>query len=99
VAVGRRIYGPERDTVGVNDRGAFEAMFAPSIGFLPTLSAHVLVAEDEDCHAERRELEHLLEERFDVHHTALQVDHATPGVIPLDTPHVRSATHPGDRGW
>jgi hypothetical protein len=28
-------------------------------------------------------LEHLLEERFDVHHTTLQVDHATPEVIEL----------------
>jgi cobalt-zinc-cadmium efflux system protein len=49
----------------------------------PALSAHVLVAEDEDCHAERRELEHLLEERFDLHHTTLQVDHGTPEVIEL----------------
>jgi cobalt-zinc-cadmium efflux system protein len=49
----------------------------------PALSAHVLVAEDEDCHAERRGLEHLLEESFDVHHTTLQVDHATPEVIEL----------------
>jgi cobalt-zinc-cadmium efflux system protein len=49
----------------------------------PALSAHVLVAEDEDCHAERRELEHLLEERFDLHHTTLQVDHVTPEVIEL----------------
>jgi cobalt-zinc-cadmium efflux system protein len=52
-------------------------------GDRPALSAHVLVAEDEDCHAERRGLEHLLEERFDVHHTTLQVDHATPEVIEL----------------
>jgi cobalt-zinc-cadmium efflux system protein len=49
----------------------------------PVLSAHVLVAEDEDCHAERRELEHLLEERFDLHHTTLQVDPVTPEVIEL----------------
>jgi cobalt-zinc-cadmium efflux system protein len=47
------------------------------------LSAHVLVEEDEDCHAERRELERLLAERFDIHHTTLQVDHATPEVIEL----------------
>jgi cobalt-zinc-cadmium efflux system protein len=52
-------------------------------GDRPALSAHVLVAEDEDYHAERRGLEHLLEERFDVHHTTLQVDHATPEVIEL----------------
>lgn len=47
------------------------------------LSAHVLVEPQRDCHAERRELEHILEERFDVHHTTLQVDHATPEVIRL----------------
>jgi cobalt-zinc-cadmium efflux system protein len=49
----------------------------------PALSAHVLVEEDEDCHAERRELEKLLEERFHLHHATLQVDHATPEVIEL----------------
>ena len=39
------------------------------------LAAHVLVAPGDDCHARRRELEHLLDERFDIHHTTLQVDH------------------------
>lgn len=43
---------------------------------LPALSAHVLVERDGDCRARRRELEQLLEERFDIHHTTLQVDHA-----------------------
>jgi cobalt-zinc-cadmium efflux system protein len=42
---------------------------------LPALSAHVLVPPGEDCHAVRRELEHLLESRFDIVHTTLQVDH------------------------
>jgi cobalt-zinc-cadmium efflux system protein len=42
----------------------------------PALSAHVLVEPDADCHGIRRELEHLLEERFGVDHTTLQVDHA-----------------------
>jgi cobalt-zinc-cadmium efflux system protein len=42
----------------------------------PSLSAHVLVAQGDDCHAVRRELEHMLEARFDIHHTTLQVDHA-----------------------
>ncbi|BBL79068.1 Cadmium, cobalt and zinc/H(+)-K(+) antiporter [Rubrobacter xylanophilus DSM 9941] len=41
---------------------------------LPALSAHVLVERDGDCRARRRELEQLLEERFDIHHTTLQVD-------------------------
>ncbi len=41
----------------------------------PALSAHVLVAPGDDCHGRRRELEHLLAERFGVTHTTLQVDH------------------------
>jgi cobalt-zinc-cadmium efflux system protein len=42
----------------------------------PALSAHVLVGADEDCHGRRRELEALLEDRFGIAHTTLQVDHA-----------------------
>jgi cobalt-zinc-cadmium efflux system protein len=42
----------------------------------PALAAHVLVEQDADCHALRRELERLLTERFGVDHTTLQVDHA-----------------------
>jgi cobalt-zinc-cadmium efflux system protein len=45
----------------------------------PALAAHVLVAPEDDCHAVRRELEHLLDDRFDIHHTTLQVEHATAG--------------------
>jgi cobalt-zinc-cadmium efflux system protein len=43
---------------------------------LPALSAHVLVHPGDDCHGIRRELEHLLDERFGITHTTLQVDHA-----------------------
>ena len=43
---------------------------------MPALSAHVLVAPGEDCHAVRRDLERSLHERFDVDHTTLQLDHA-----------------------
>jgi len=39
------------------------------------LSAHVVVRADDDCHELRRSLENLLEERFHIHHTTLQVDH------------------------
>jgi cobalt-zinc-cadmium efflux system protein len=46
-----------------------------SSGF-PSLSAHVLVDQGDDCHAIRRELEQLLDERFHIEHTTLQVDHA-----------------------
>ena len=42
---------------------------------LPSLSAHVLVPPGDDCHGIRRELETLLDERFGITHTTLQVDH------------------------
>ena len=45
----------------------------------PSLSAHVLVARDSDCHAKRRELERVLADRFGLSHTTLQVDHADAG--------------------
>jgi cobalt-zinc-cadmium efflux system protein len=48
-----------------------------SSGF-PALTAHVLVSPDCDCHATRRRLAELLEERFGVGHTTLQVDHQHP---------------------
>jgi len=41
----------------------------------PALAAHVLVAEDEDCHARRRDLESILKKKFGITHTTLQVDH------------------------
>jgi cobalt-zinc-cadmium efflux system protein len=41
----------------------------------PALSAHVLVRPGDDCHAVRRDLEHLLDGRFSIAHTTLQVDH------------------------
>ena len=56
-----------------------------SSGF-PSLSAHVLVARDEDCHRIRRELEELLHERFGLEHTTLQVEHTSDrllGISPL----------------
>jgi cobalt-zinc-cadmium efflux system protein len=48
-----------------------------SSGF-PALTAHVLVSPDCDCHATRRRLADLLQERFGIAHTTLQVDHAQP---------------------
>ncbi len=41
----------------------------------PALSAHVLVRPGDDCHAIRRDLEHLLADRYAIEHTTLQVDH------------------------
>jgi cobalt-zinc-cadmium efflux system protein len=46
-----------------------------SSGF-PALTAHVLVSVDCDCHATRRRLADMLDERFGIGHTTLQVDHA-----------------------
>jgi cobalt-zinc-cadmium efflux system protein len=53
----------------------------------PALAAHVLVAPGVDCHDARRRLQHLLEERFDLHHTTLQVDHLARRSqdVPLDS--------------
>ncbi|MBV8990815.1 MAG: cation transporter [Solirubrobacterales bacterium] len=49
----------------------------------PALSAHVVVRADADCHDLRRGLERMLDERFHLHHTTLQVDHETPLQPPL----------------
>ncbi len=50
---------------------------------LPSLSAHVVVPRDVDCHAARRELEALLRDRFGIEHTTLQVDHEQ-GLLALE---------------
>jgi len=42
------------------------------------LSAHVVVRAGDNCHEVRRSLQELLEERFHIHHTTLQVDHEPP---------------------
>ncbi len=53
----------------------------------PTLSAHVLVGPEADCHGIRLELEALLNDQFGIGHTTLQVDH-TVDRSPL---HIRNA--------
>ncbi len=49
----------------------------------PALSAHVVVHAGDDCHARRRKLQQLLEERFDIRHTTLQVDHEAAAQAPI----------------
>jgi cobalt-zinc-cadmium efflux system protein len=49
----------------------------------PSLSAHVLVERGEDCHRIRRELEVMLHERFDLHHTTLQVEHTSDRLLDI----------------
>ena len=44
----------------------------------PALSAHVVVERDCDCHAVRASLERVLDDRFDLSHTTLQVEHEAP---------------------
>jgi cobalt-zinc-cadmium efflux system protein len=58
------------------------------------LSAHVVVRPGDDCHELRRLLQQLLEERFDIHHTTLQVDHE-PAPLQIEVPD--PAGRPGDR--
>jgi len=50
----------------------------------PALSAHVLVDPTRDCHAVRRDLEALLNRKYGIDHTTLQVDHANPTALHLD---------------
>jgi cobalt-zinc-cadmium efflux system protein len=51
----------------------------------PALSAHVLVARGEDCHARRAELEAILAREFSIEHSTLQVEHVadTGGLVEL----------------
>jgi cobalt-zinc-cadmium efflux system protein len=51
----------------------------------PALSAHVLVRPGDDCHGIRRELESMLDERFGIDHTTLQVDHEREQLLTLET--------------
>ncbi|WP_205752675.1 cation diffusion facilitator family transporter [Cryptosporangium phraense] len=47
----------------------------------PNLSAHLLLASDQDCHARREQIAALLAERYGIQHTTLQVDHAQASLI------------------
>jgi cobalt-zinc-cadmium efflux system protein len=48
----------------------------------PVLSAHVLVSPGADCHGLRRDLEAMLDERFGLDHSTLQVEHV-PGAVQI----------------
>jgi cobalt-zinc-cadmium efflux system protein len=75
------------DVVEVHDLHVWEI----ATGF-PSLSAHVLVRPGDDCHGVRRELERMLEERFGIEHTTLQVDHEPQTVLQIGEP-VRPHDH------
>jgi cobalt-zinc-cadmium efflux system protein len=50
----------------------------------PALSAHVTVAQDADCHRARLELAELIERRFGIHHTTLQVEHEPQRIVQIE---------------
>ncbi len=84
-----RALAAEPGVVEVHDLHVWEV----TSGF-PALSAHVIVGAGQDCHALRRHLQRVLEERFELRHTTLQVDHAAAEHGPLrievgrlDSPH------------
>ena len=68
-AIGRAL-AAQPGVVEVHDLHVWEV----TSGFA-ALSAHVVVRAGDDCHELRRSLHDLLEERFHIHHTTLQVDH------------------------
>jgi cobalt-zinc-cadmium efflux system protein len=69
-AIGRSLVS-QPGVVEVHDLHVWEV----TSGF-PALSAHVLVASNENCHEARRDMEAMLHARFGLDHTTLQVDHA-----------------------
>ena len=77
-AVARAI-ADEPDVVEVHDLHVWTV----TSGF-PALAAHVLVSPDADCHAARRRLQRVLEERFHLRHVTLQVDHVARREQPVE---------------
>jgi cobalt-zinc-cadmium efflux system protein len=71
-AIGHALAG-QAGVVEVHDLHVWEV----TSGF-PALSAHVVVEPGADAPAIRRRLESLLRDRFDLHHTTLQVEHDEP---------------------
>jgi cobalt-zinc-cadmium efflux system protein len=77
-AIGHALAGAD-GVVEVHDLHVWEV----SSGF-PALSAHVVVGREHDCHEGRLGLELLIEERFGITHTTLQMDHAGGHLVQLE---------------
>ena len=77
-AIGRAM-AAEPEVENVHDLHLWEV----TSGF-PALSAHVLVGEKADCHAERRRLEEMLQPRFQIDHVTLQVEHAHSRLLQIE---------------
>lgn len=65
--------------VSVHDLHVWEV----TSGF-PSLSAHVVVGCDDDCHDCRADLERMLHARFGLDHTTLQVEHEPKTLLSID---------------
>ena len=65
--------------VSVHDLHVWEV----TSGF-PSLSAHVVVGWDDDCHDCRAGLEQMLHERFGIDHTTLQVEHQPNTLLTIE---------------
>lgn len=63
----------------------------------PSLSAHVLVGRDTDCHDVRRSLERILHDDFGVDHTTLQVDHEGGELLEIEVSRAESPSRPSPR--
>jgi len=63
----------------------------------PSLSAHVLVGRDTDCHDVRRSLDRILHDEFGVDHTTLQVDHERGDLLEIEVSPWESPSRPSPR--
>jgi cobalt-zinc-cadmium efflux system protein len=64
---------------------------------MPAASAHVLVANGEDCHAVRADLEAVLAQAYKITHRTLQVDHAPSPAGGADPGHCEESHGPVHR--
>jgi len=78
--IGRALVA-EPGVVEVHDLHVWEV----TSGF-PALSAHVLVETEADCHKARLNLAQLLEQRFDIQHSTLQVEHQAERLLHVESP-------------
>jgi cobalt-zinc-cadmium efflux system protein len=75
--IGRQL-ASQPGVVQVHDLHVWEV----TSGF-PALSAHVVARAGDDCHELRRRLQVILDQRFQIEHTTLQVDHEVAAQPPL----------------
>jgi cobalt-zinc-cadmium efflux system protein len=78
-AIGRELAG-HAGVVEVHDLHLWEV----SSGF-PSLSAHITVEQDVDCHRTRLELADMLEREHGIDHSTLQVEHQPERLLRIDT--------------